>query len=151
MLADSMLYTFNCDECGAELFLDYNVVAEKSKKRIPLEVGSNEKHDCPAHVWTSAPFPCRSCGVELYVTDEEVSKSGKRIPLNTANDEPHKCVNRRFNIPCRNCGEKIYFDDTKLSKNGKKVPLDASDGNPHDCPQQKARKDMSFGRKTMFG
>jgi hypothetical protein len=144
-----MVYEFECNDCGARLYLSYDRVSP-SGKRIPLEVQTREPHNCPQREFTyeSDPFPCKDCGVEIYVTDERLSKNSKRIPINEANDESHQCVNRRNNFSCKMCKAQIYLDPSRTSKSGRRIPLDAVDGLPHQCPQK--AKD-TFGLKTMLG
>lgn len=36
-------------------------------------------------------FSCKRCGLQIYVSDENMSPGGKRIPMDANTNEPHQC------------------------------------------------------------
>jgi len=58
-----------------ELYLSYDV-RSAFRKRVPLEVQTDQPHRSPLCVYRSAPFTCKYCGTMLYVSDAHLSRTG---------------------------------------------------------------------------
>jgi hypothetical protein len=80
-------------------------------KKIPLDPGTNEPHDCPA----------RREQYHVKETFVEQSKQQERRYL--------QCNKGR--------GQEIYFDANNKSQSGKWIPIDKDTGLPHQCQRAK--------------
>jgi hypothetical protein len=77
-----------------------NILAREQVKKIPLDVDTEEPHDCPA--WRSQQeqrrrtqrryYSCRKgCGQFIYFDANNKSQNGKWIPIDKETNEPHQC------------------------------------------------------------
>jgi hypothetical protein len=91
-----------CRLCGVRIKFDDKHISERTGKRIPLDVDTEEPHSCP--VWSSNNqqqpqqqtqkryYQCRKgCGQEIYFDTNNKSQSGKWIPLSKDTGLPHQC------------------------------------------------------------
>ena len=95
-----------CRLCGERIKFDDKHISERTGKRIPLDVDTEEPHDCPAR---------------------------KNQQLQGELQQPQQ---RRYHQCRKGCGQEIYFDANNKSHSGKFIPLDKDTGLPHQCPQQ---------------
>jgi phage terminase large subunit GpA-like protein len=88
-----------CRLCGERIKFDDKHISGRTGKRIPLDVGTEEAHDCPARREQQQQQPeqrryhqCnKGCGQEIYFDANNKSQSGKWIPLDKDTGEPHQC------------------------------------------------------------
>jgi hypothetical protein len=92
-----------CRLCGERIKFDDKHISERTGKRIPLDVDTEEPHNCT--VWSSNNqqqpqqqtekryHQCRKgCGQEIYFdANHSKSQSGKWIPLTRDTGLPHQC------------------------------------------------------------
>ena len=90
-----------CRLCGERIKFDDKHISERTGKRIPLDVDTEEPHDCP--VWKSQQplqqqqiqrryHQCnKGCGQEIYFDANNKSQSGKYIPPDKDTGLPHQC------------------------------------------------------------
>ena len=92
--------TLYCNLCEEPIKFDDEYISERTGKKIPLDVDTDEPHDCP--VWRSQKeqrrqsqrryYSCRKgCGQFIYFDQNERSESGKYIPLDKETGESHQC------------------------------------------------------------
>jgi hypothetical protein len=92
-----------CRLCGERIKFDDKHISERTGKRIPLHVDTEEPHDCPS----------------------------RRDQKQQA--EPQQTQQRRYYQCNKGCGQEIYFDANNKSQSGKWIPLDKDTGLPHQC------------------
>jgi hypothetical protein len=80
--------------CGERIKFDNKHISERTGKRIPLDVETNEPHDCPAR--------------------EDQQQQGQQLQIQQ----------RRYHQCNKGCGQEIYFDANNKSQSGKWIPLD---------------------------
>ena len=88
-----------CRLCGERIKFDDKHISERTGKRIPLDVDTEEAHDCPARREQQQQQPeqrryhqCnKGCGQEIYFDANNKSQSGKWIPLDKDTGLPHQC------------------------------------------------------------
>jgi hypothetical protein len=85
-----------------------NMLAKGQAKKIPLDPGTNEPHDCP--VRRDQP--------------QQQSQLQQGLPQQQQ---------RRYLQCNKGCGQEIYFDSNNKSQSGKWIPLDKDTGLPHQC------------------
>jgi hypothetical protein len=96
-----------CRQCNQPIAFDNKHTSQKTGKKIPLDPGTNEPHDCP--VRRDQPQPVQ----------QQLQQSPQQ--------------ERRYHICNRGCGQLIYFDANSKSQSGKFIPLDKETGSPHQC------------------
>ena len=92
----------SCRICWQPIKFDDKHVSQKTGKKIPLDLETDEPHDCP--VWRSQQpqplqqhqetryYQCRrGCGQEIYFDANNKSQTGKCIPLSKDTGQPHQC------------------------------------------------------------
>jgi hypothetical protein len=94
-----------CRLCGNPIKFDDKWVSERTGKKIPLDPGTNEPHDCPVR--------------RDQTQRQQVQQSQQ--------------TQRRYLQCNKGCGSEIYFDANNKSQSGKFVPLDKQTGQPHQC------------------
>ncbi|MFL6321773.1 MAG: hypothetical protein ACJ71K_02815 [Nitrososphaeraceae archaeon] len=82
----------------------------RTGKKIPLDPGTNEPHDCP-------------------VTREQPQQQHQQ-------GQQSQTQERRYHQCNKGCGQEIYFDANNKSQSSKYIPLDKDTGLPHQCSQQ---------------
>jgi hypothetical protein len=93
--------TLYCNLCDEPIKFDDDHISERTGKRIPLDLDTDEPHDCA--VWRSQQqeqrrqtqrryYSCRKgCGQEIYFDANNKNQSGKWIPLDKDTGLPHQC------------------------------------------------------------
>jgi hypothetical protein len=99
--------SLSCRLCGQPIKFDDKWVSERTGKKIPLDPGSNEPHDCP-----------------VRRDHLQQQQEGQQIPQQQQ---------RRYHQCIKGCGQEIYFDANNKSQSGKFIPLDKDTGLPHQC------------------
>jgi hypothetical protein len=89
------LSSLACRQCGQPITFDSKHISQRTGKKIPLEVETNEPHDCPA-----------------------------RREQQQAQLPPQSQQQRRYLQCNKGCGQEIYFDANNKSQSGKWIPLD---------------------------
>jgi hypothetical protein len=95
-----------CRLCGERIKFDDKHISERTGKRIPLDVETEEPHDCPAR------------------RNSQQQQQGQQ--------QPHQSQ-RRYHQCNKGCGQEIYFDANNKSQSGKYIPLSKDTGLPHQC------------------
>jgi hypothetical protein len=97
-----------CRQCGERIKFDDKHVGQRSGKGIPLDIQTNEPHDCPAR---------------------------KAVDFTMVGNSPdqQQTQQRRYHQCNKGCGNEIYFDANNKSQSGKWIPLDKETGLPHQC------------------
>jgi hypothetical protein len=87
-----------CRICGERIKFDDKHISQRTGKRIPLDVDTEEPHDCPARREQQQQpeqrryHQCiKGCGQEIYFDANNKSQSGKFIPLDKDTGLPHQC------------------------------------------------------------
>jgi hypothetical protein len=92
--------TLYCNLCEEPIKFDDEYISERTGKKIPLDVGTDEPHDCPIRRSQKEQrrqsqrryYSCRKgCGQFIYFDQNERSESGKYIPLDKETGLPHDC------------------------------------------------------------
>jgi hypothetical protein len=94
--------SLSCRLCGEPIKFSDKHVSQKTGKKIPLDVDTEQPHDCP--VRRDQPqqgqqsqqqrryHQCnKGCGQEIYFDANNKSQSGKWIPLDKDTGLPHQC------------------------------------------------------------
>ena len=90
-----------CRQCNQPITFDNKHISQKTGKKIPLDVETNEPHDCPVRN-NQQQQPGQSqqrryhtcnkgCGQEIYFDANNKSQSGKWIPIDKQTELPHQC------------------------------------------------------------
>jgi hypothetical protein len=101
-----------CRLCGNPIKFDDKWVSERTCKKIPLDPGTNESHDCP-------------------VRRDHLKQQGQQSER--PQQLQQQSQQRRYLQCNRGCGQEIYFDANNKSQSGKFIPLDKDTGLPHQC------------------
>jgi hypothetical protein len=92
-----------CIQCGEPIKFDDKYVSQRTGKKIPLDVQTNEPYDC------------------LALTEQQ---QGQQQQI-TQQRRYHQCN--------KGCENEIYFDATSKSQSGKFISLDKQTELPHQC------------------
>ena len=85
-----------------------NTLVREQAKDTPLDIETNEPHDCP--VWNNTPQ-------QQQQSQQQQTQQQRRY---------HQCN--------KGCGQEIYFDaNHSKSQSGKWIPLDKNTGLLHQC------------------
>ena len=98
-----------CRLCGKPIKFDDNWVSERTGRKIPLDVDTEEPHDCP------------------------VRRSNSQQQQLQQIQQQQQQQERRYLQCNKGCGNEIYFDANNKSQSGKFIPLDKETGLPHQC------------------
>jgi hypothetical protein len=102
--------SISCRLCQQPIKFDDKHISQRTGKKIPLDIATNEPHDCP--VRRDQP--------------QQGQQQGQQ------SQQPQTQQRRYFE--CRKgCGQEIYFDANNKSQSGKWIPLDKDTGQPHQC------------------
>ena len=85
-----MSTSLSCRQCGEPIRFDDKHVSQRTGKKIPLDVETNEPHDCPAR--KAAEFPVIRNSPDQQQTQQ-----------------------RRYYQCNKDCGQEIYFDANNKS------------------------------------
>jgi signal recognition particle subunit SEC65 len=90
-----------CRQCGEPITFDNKHISQRTGRKIPLDVATNEPHDCPVRREQQQseqqpqqkryPQCNKGCGQEIYFNANSKSQSGKWIPLDKDTGLPHQC------------------------------------------------------------
>jgi len=92
--------TLYCNLCDEPIKFDDEHISERTGKKIPLDLETDEPHGYP--VWRTQQeqsrqnqrryYSCRKgCGQFIYFDSNTKSQSGKWIPLDKQTGLPHQC------------------------------------------------------------
>ena len=98
--------SLTCRLCNQPITFDNKHISQKTGKKIPLDPGTNEPHDCPVR---------------------------RDQPQQQQQSQPQQ---RRYLQCDKGCGKEIYFDANNKSQSGKWIPIDKQTELPHQCQQQ---------------
>jgi hypothetical protein len=102
--------SLTCRQCGQPIKFNDKHVSERTDKRIPSDVDTEEPHDCP------------------------VRKSQQPLQQEQSQQQGQPQHQERRYYQCnKGCGQEIYFDPNSKSQSGKWIPLDKDTGLPHQC------------------
>jgi hypothetical protein len=104
--------SISCRLCGQAIKFDDKHVSQRTGKKIPLDPGTNEPHDCPV----------RRDQPQQQLQGQQLQQSFQQ-------------QQRRYHQCNKGCGQEIYFDENRKSQSGKFIPLDKETGQPHQCQQ----------------
>jgi hypothetical protein len=83
-----------CKWCDEEITFDEDYVSENTGKMIPLDLDTEEPHDC--FEWRTEHrkyHECRKgCAGQIYFDEDRRSARGKWIPIDKDTNEPHQCA-----------------------------------------------------------
>jgi hypothetical protein len=104
------LTSLACRQCGKPITFDSKHISQRTGKKIPLDVETNEPHDCPV----------RRDNLQPQRLERQIQQS-------------YQQQERRYHQCIKGCGNEIYFDVNSKSQSGKWIPLDKDTGQPHQC------------------
>jgi hypothetical protein len=104
----------SCRLCGEPIKFDDKHVSQRTGKKIPLDIDTEEPHDCP--VWK---------GSQQYQPQPQQQQQKQ-----SQQQQPKQ---RRYHQCSKGCGQEIYFDANNKSQSGKYIPLSKDTGLPHQC------------------
>jgi hypothetical protein len=93
-------------------YVCYFSLKVRTCKRIPLDLDTEEPHDCPAR--KAAEFPATGNSSQSSQSQEQTQQ-------------------KRYYQCNKGCGQEIYFDASNKSQSGKFIPLSKDTGLPHQC------------------
>jgi hypothetical protein len=96
-----------CYVCRKPIKFDNEHISERTGKKIPLDVDTQEPHDCP-------------------VRRDQPQQQGQQ-------SEQPQTQQKRYYQCSKGCGSDIYFHESQRTQNGKWIPLDKQTGEPHQC------------------
>jgi hypothetical protein len=99
-----------CRQCGKPIKFDDKWISERTGRKIPLDVDTEEPHDCPLR-----------------------RSNSKQQQLQQIQQQQQQQQERRYLQCNKGCGNEIYFDANNKSQSGKFIPLDKETGLPHQC------------------
>jgi hypothetical protein len=102
------LSNISCRLCNQPIKFDDKHISQRTGKKIPLDVATNEPHDCPVR----RDQPQQQ---QQGQQSEQLQTQQKRYYCN------------------KGCGQEIYFDANNKTESGKWIPLDKDTGLPHQC------------------
>jgi hypothetical protein len=85
-----MAFTLSCKLCQQPITFDKQHISEKTGKKIPLEVQTNQPHNCKNRPKLYRDCSKR-CGKQIYFDPDTKTQTGKYIPLDKETGEPHQC------------------------------------------------------------
>jgi hypothetical protein len=86
----------SCKLCGRPITFDNKHISQRTGKKIPLDIETNEPNDCPAR------------------REQQLSQ----LPHQ---QQPQQ--QRRYHVCNKGCGQEIYFDASNKSQSGKYIIL----------------------------
>jgi hypothetical protein len=99
-----------CRQCGQPITFDDKHISQRTGKKIPLDVETNEPHDCQVR------------------RDQQQQQQGQQ------SQQQQQIQQRRYYQCNKGCGQEIYFDaNHSKSQSGKWIPLSKDTGQPHQC------------------
>jgi hypothetical protein len=98
-----------CRLCGKPIKFDDKWISERTGRKIPLDVDTDEPHDCP------------------------VRRSNSQQQQQLQQIQQQHQQETRYHLCNKGCGQEIYFDANNKSQSGKWIPLSKDTGLPHQC------------------
>ena len=98
-----------CRLCGKPIKFDEKHISYRTGKKIPLDVDTDEPHDCPSRRTNSQ------------------QQQSEQPP------QQQQLQQRQYHQCNKGCGQEIYFDTNNKSQSGKWIPLDKDTGLLHQC------------------
>ena len=90
-----------CRQCGQPITFDNKHISQRTDKKIPLDIETNEPHDRPA----------------------------RREQQQQPQQQSQQTTQQKRYLQCnKGCGQEIYFDANSKSQSGKYIPLDKDKG-----------------------
>ena len=86
-----------CRQCNQPITFDNKHICQRTGKKIPLDPGTNEPHDCP---------------VRRDQPQQQMQQGGQQS----------QTQQRRYLQCNKGCGQEIYFDTNSKSQSGKWIP-----------------------------
>jgi hypothetical protein len=114
-MINKMSKSLSCNLCGEPIKYDDKHVSQRTGKKIPLDIETNEPHDCP--VWRS---------------NQQSQQLQQQQPQQQQQEQQQE-KQRRYYRCNKGCSQQIYFDANNKSQSGKWIPLDKQTGLPHQC------------------
>jgi hypothetical protein len=96
-----------CRQCQNPTKFDDKHISQRTGKKVPLGVETNEPHDCPVR---------RDQQQQVQQSYQSQQQQQRRY---------HQCN--------KGCGNEVYFHESQRTENGKWIPLDKQTGEPHRC------------------
>jgi hypothetical protein len=100
-----------CRLCQQLIKFDDNHISRRTGKKIPLDPGTDEPHDCPVR----RDQPQQQLQGQQQSQQREQSQQRRYLQCN------------------KGCGNEIYFDANSKTQSGKWIPLDRDTGFPYEC------------------
>jgi hypothetical protein len=100
-----MTKSLSCNLCGEPIKFDDKHVSQRTGKKIPLDIETNEPHDCPV----------RRDQPQQQQSQQQLQQQRRYLQCN------------------KGCGQEIYFDANNKTESGKWIPLSKDTGLPHQC------------------
>ena len=91
-----------CRQCNQPITFDNKHISQITGKKIPLDIQTNEPHDCPV----------------------------RRDQPQQQRQQSYQQQERRYLQCNKGCGQEIYFDANSKSQSGKWIPIDKDTGQP---------------------
>ena len=102
--------SLSCKLCAQQITFDNKHISKRPGKKIPLDIETNEPHDCPVR--------------------REQRQQQSQLPYHPQQQQHQE---KRYFQCNKGCGQEIYFDSNNKSQSGKFIPLDKDTGLPHVC------------------
>ena len=84
--------SISCRQCGQQITFDNKHISQRTGKKIPLDIETNDPHNCP--VWKDQP-------------QQQSQQQGQQQ------------IQRRYLQCNKGCGQFIYFHEGQHTENGK--------------------------------
>jgi hypothetical protein len=104
--------SITCRLCQQPIKFDDKHISQRTGKKIPLDIATNEPHDCP---------------VRRDQLQQQPQQQGQQLQ-----QQPQTQQQRRYMCD-KGCGQEIYFDANSKAESGKWIPLDKETVLPHQC------------------
>jgi hypothetical protein len=121
--------TLQCRACNQPIKFDDKRISLKTGRKIPLDIVTNEPHNCP--VWESSQQYQQAQSQPLSPSQQQQSQLQLQPAVKHPQSQPDR--QRRYRICNKGCGQEIYFDASNMSQSGKWIPLEKATGLRHQC------------------
>jgi hypothetical protein len=107
-----------CKQCGQPIKFDDKRVSQRTGKKIPLDVDTQEAHNCPK--WDR-----RSRNGQQQGQSQQQQGEIQQQQQQTQQEKRYYCN--------KGCGQEIYFDVNSKTESGRWIPLSTETRQPHQC------------------
>jgi hypothetical protein len=107
--------SLSCRLCGEPIKFDDKHISERTGKKIPLDVDTEEPHDCT--VWKNSL--------------QQEQRRQQQLQQQGQQQQQEKQM--RYYRCSKGCGQLIYFDPNQRTNTWKWIPLSKDTGQPHQC------------------